>query len=170
MHRILMAMHRILMAMRRISWHRHRISWGRRRTRVARLVLAAAALVAAGPGGCASCAPYQRVGVESVPEGAAVFADGEQVGTTPMDLTLSTEVEHAVFVKKDGYRPELVVMQRNVPEDPPPFLTPADVRVRLTRMAPRPAVPGTDPRDPNSPEADPVDDPLGRDLEVDVDD
>lgn len=139
-----------------------------RGTRITRLALAAAALVAAGPGGCAICAPYQRVGVESVPPGAAVFADGEQVGTTPLDLTLSTETEHAVFVKKQGYRPELVVMQRNVPDDPPPFLTPADVRVQLMRMAPRAA--DREPQDPNDPEAVPVDDPLGRDLEVDVDD
>jgi serine/threonine-protein kinase len=138
--------------------------------RVTRLALAAAALVAAGPGGCATCAPYQRVGVESVPPGAQVFADGEPVGTTPMELTLSTGVEHAVFVKKQGYRPELVVMQRNVPEDPPPFLTPADVRVWLTRMSPRPGAAAADPTDPNAPVPDPADDPLGRDLEVDIDD
>jgi hypothetical protein len=84
---------------------------------------------------------------------------------TPLELRLSTGIEHAVFVKKPGYRPELVVMQRTVPEDPPPFLTPADVRVQLTRMAPR--APGeAAPADPNAP----VEDPLGRDLEVDVDD
>ncbi len=140
------------------------------RTRLFWVAVSAGALIAAGPGGCASCGPYQRVGVESVPTGAEVFADGESVGTTPLEIRISTETEHAVFVKKKGYKPELVVMQRNVPpDDPPPFLTPADVRVRLTRLAPRLGSQDEggpqDEDDPNSPL-----DPLGRDLEVDVED
>ena len=134
------------------------------------LVAFAAGLLAASPAGCTSCAPYQRVGVESRPSGAQVFADGEEVGVTPLEVRLSTGTEHSVFVKKPGYRPELVVMQRNLPEDPPPYLTPADVRVQLTRMAPRaPGTPGEGPAaDPNDPDA--VNDPLGRDLEVDIED
>ncbi len=135
------------------------------------VVGAAAGLLAVSPAGCTSCAPYQRVGVSSKPSGAQVFADGEPIGVTPLEVRLSTETEHAVFVKKPGYRPELVVMQRNAPGDPPPYLTPADVRVQLTRMAPRaPDASGAPaegaPADPNAP----IEDPLGRDLKVDVDD
>ncbi len=142
-----------------------RTVWNMPKGRVILVAGAAAGLLAMSPTGCTSCAPYQRVGVSSKPSGAQVFADGEPVGVTPLEVRLSTEIEHAVFVKKPGYRPELVVMKRNAPEDPPPYLTPADVRVQLTRMAPR-ASGEAAPADPNAP----VEDPLGRDLEVDVDD
>jgi hypothetical protein len=132
------------------------------------LVIAAAGGLAVSPAGCETCAPYQRVGVESRPSGAHVFADGEDVGVTPLEVRLATDAEHSIFVKKPGYKPELVVMQRNTPEEPPPYLTPADVRVRLMRLAPR--VPGESPAaDPNAPDAE-FEDPLGRDVEVDVED
>lgn len=128
-----------------------------------------AALTAGLLAGFAGCAgPYQRVGIDSRPSGAQVFADGDEIGVTPLEIRLSTRAEHSVFVKKPGYKPELVVMQRNVPQDdPPPFLTPADVRVRLTRLAPR--APGEEPADPNDPN-DPLNDPMGRGLEVDIED
>jgi len=79
----------------------------------------------------ATCAPYQRVGVDSWPEGAEVFVDGELAGTTPLELRVGTEVEHSVFVKKEGFRSELVVLGRNQPQDGIDYVTPADIRVRL---------------------------------------
>ncbi len=94
----------------------------------------------------ATCAPYQRVGVESSPEGAEVYLDGERVGATPMTLRVSTAVDHSVYVKKEGYRSELLVLNRNQPSDQIDFLTPADLDVRLVLTL----------------------DPLGRDLEVET--
>ena len=80
---------------------------------------------------CATCAPYQNVGIESAPEGAEVFLDGEWVGTTPLRLAISTASDHSVYLKKQGYRPELVVLSVNRPSDHIDFLTPADIRVHL---------------------------------------
>lgn len=79
----------------------------------------------------AACAAYQRVGVESAPDAAEVYLDGELVGTTPLELRVETGTEHSVFLKAEGYQPRMVVLDRNRPADGIDFLTPADVRVRL---------------------------------------
>lgn len=94
----------------------------------------------------ATCAPYQRVGVESAPEGAEVYVDGEFVGVTPLRLRVGTGADHSVMLKKGGYRSELLVLNANRPADDIDFVTPADLRVRLM----------------------PLVDPLGRDLEVEL--
>ena len=85
-----------------------------------------------GAGSCASCAKYQNVGIQSTPEGAEIFLDGEKVGETPRQLAVARDGEHAVYLKKPGYRPELVVLELHQPSAGPTFLTPADVRVSLT--------------------------------------
>lgn len=72
--------------------------------------------------------------MESVPPGAEVYLDGELVGSTPMMTRVWRHEDHSVFLKKLGYRPELVVLRRNDPPDGLFFLTPADVRVRLSRL------------------------------------
>lgn len=97
--------------------------------------------------GGATCAPYQRVGVETTPPGADVYVDGELVGQTPLELRVGTEIDHSVMIKKEGYRSELLVLNRNQPADQLDFLTPADFDVRLV----------------------PTTGALGRDLEVEVD-
>lgn len=94
---------------------------------------------------CATCAAYQNVGVETTPEGAEVYLDGERVGETPMRIAVSTLTDHSVFLKKEGYTSELVILSSNDSGEIH-FLTPADVRVRLT----------------------PLVDPRARDLEVEV--
>jgi len=83
---------------------------------------------------CAGCGPYQNVGMESVPKGAEVYLDGDLIGLTPLKTPVWRHVDHSVFLKKPGYRPELVVLRRNDPPDGLFFLTPADVRVRLSRL------------------------------------
>ena len=94
----------------------------------------------------ATCAPYQRVGVESAPVGAEVYLDGELMGVTPLQLRVGTGGDHSVMVKKEGYRSELLVLNSNQPSDNIDFVTPADLRVRLM----------------------PRSDPLGRGLEVEL--
>ena len=56
--------------------------------------------------------------VESRPEGASVFVDGELVGKTPLSLDAVAAGEHAVRLERDGYRqwsssPQVVAGQWN---------------------------------------------------------
>ena len=106
------------------------------------VTLALAAVLTLG----ATCAPYQRVGVESVPEGSEVYLDGELMGVTPLRMRVGTGEDHSVMVKKQGYRSELLVLSSNRPADRIDYVTPADLRVRLM----------------------PLVDPLGRGLEVEL--
>ncbi len=80
----------------------------------------------------ATCAPYQNVGISSTPSQAEVFVDGELVGLTPQRLAIGTFSDHKVYVKKEGYRPELVVLMLHRPTDRINFLTPPDVHITLT--------------------------------------
>ena len=79
----------------------------------------------------ATCAPYQRMHIESQPPGAEVYLDKQRVGTTPLELRIPTGAAHGVFVKKEGFRPQLVVLENHEATDGVDFLTPADVLVRL---------------------------------------
>ena len=92
------------------------------------------ALTLLGPASCATCAKYQNVGIESVPTGAEIFLDGEKIGETPHKQAVPRDKEHAVYVKKEGYRPELVVLELQTPADGITFFTPADVKVSLTPL------------------------------------
>jgi hypothetical protein len=92
----------------------------------ARLLVAAAALSAA------ACAHYQNVGVESDPPGADVYLDGELVGKTPTQLEVGRDGAHSIYLKREGYRPELVLLERHEANDGIDFLTPADVTKRLS--------------------------------------
>ena len=79
----------------------------------------------------AGCVSSQRVGVASAPAGAEIYLDGIRVGETPAQVRLSRDRPHKIFLKLEGYRPELIVLERHTPDDRIDFLTPADVRVRL---------------------------------------
>ena len=92
------------------------------------------------------CVPYQNVGIESNPEGAEVYMDGTLMGVTPLRLRIPTRADHSIYLKKEGFRPQLVVLNSNQPQDAIDFLTPADIRVRM--------IPGVD--------------SMGRDLEVET--
>ena len=79
-----------------------------------------------------ACAAYQNVAIESDPPGAEIFLDGKPVGTTPQNLRVSREAPHTIYLKKEGYRPELVVLEKHDAVDGIDFLTPADVVKRLS--------------------------------------
>ena len=83
-----------------------------------------------------ACAAYQNVAIESDPPGAEIFLDGKSVGATPQKLRVSREQAHTVYLKKEGYRPELVVREKHEANDGIDFLTPADV---VKRLAPGPS-------------------------------
>lgn len=79
---------------------------------------------------CATCAPVQRVPIDSAPRDSSVFVDGDPVGTAPVEVELRADRDHSVFIKRDGYRPELIILRSQV-RDSRPRLEPGDVRVRL---------------------------------------
>ncbi len=83
----------------------------------------------------ATCVPYQVVGIHSTPREAEIFVDGELVGHTPRRLPITTLGDHKVYLKKEGYRPELVVLLLHRPLDRINFLTPPDIYVTLTPLS-----------------------------------
>jgi hypothetical protein len=78
------------------------------------------------------CAAYQNVGIESDPPGAEIYLDGKLAGQTPLQLRVPRDAAHTVYLKKEGYRPELVVLEKHDANDGIDFLTPADVTRRLS--------------------------------------
>ena len=78
------------------------------------------------------CTAYQNVAIESDPPGAEIFLDGKPVGLTPLDLRVSRNLDHTVYLKKEGHRPELVVLEKHEANDGIDYLTPADVVKRLS--------------------------------------
>jgi hypothetical protein len=83
-----------------------------------------------------ACASYQNIAIESEPAGAEIFLDGKSVGATPQSLRISREQAHTVYLKKEGFRPELVVLEKHDANDGIDFLTPPDV---VKRLAPGPS-------------------------------
>ena len=97
--------------------------------------MALAALLVAG---CALIFPFQRVPIEVNPADAEVFVDGKAVGARDRSPNLRADKDHSVFLKRDGYRSELVILRPDR-SDGRPRLEPMAVRVDL-----RPLVPGRD--------------------------
>ncbi len=103
-----------------------------------RLGGAGAVLAALLVAGCALIFPFQRVAIEVVPADAEVFVDGKLAGARDRSPNLRADRDHSVFLKRDGYRSELVIL-RSDRTDGRPRLDPGTVRVGL-----RPLVPGHD--------------------------
>ena len=88
------------------------------------LILAAALAVSA-------CGHYQNIGVESDPPGAQIYLDGQPVAKTPTTLAVGRDRAHTIYLKREGYKPELVVIDRHSATDGIDYLTQADVTNRL---------------------------------------
>ena len=78
-----------------------------------------------------ACGHYQTIGVESDPPGAQVYLDGQPVAKTPTTLAVGRDRAHTIYLKREGYKPELVVLDRHTANDGIDYLTPADVTKRL---------------------------------------
>lgn len=104
------------------------------RNSIRRGLLLVAALTASS---CLSCPPaFQRVNVRTEPAGADIFLDGDLVKKkTPAGLEMSTLQDHKVYLKKEGYRPELVVVERKRTKDGVVYLSPPDISVALQSLA-----------------------------------
>jgi len=71
---------------------------------------ALAAVVTAGAllfqlGACAFSTKPQKIPVTSNPVGAKINVDGQDMGTTPLTLSLKREEDHKIRVEKPGYNP-----------------------------------------------------------------
>jgi hypothetical protein len=58
--------------------------------------------------GCATVAGGsrdQKVAINSKPDGAQVFVDGQPAGVTPTQLVLNRNINHEVVIDKPGYVP-----------------------------------------------------------------
>ncbi len=82
----------------------------------------------------AGCALYQNVAIETQPAGAEIYVDGKSLGLTPLSLPIDRVVDHSVLLKKDGFRPEMVVLTLYPMSDGIDYLAPADVRVQLNPL------------------------------------
>jgi PEGA domain len=78
-----------------------------------------------------ACGHYQMIGVESDPSGAQIYLDGTPVAKTPATLQVGRDRAHTIYLKREGYKPELVVIDRHTATDGIDYLTPADVTKRL---------------------------------------
>ena len=96
----------------------------RRRNGAARAVLLLAVC------GFVACAPKQRVPLDLGPGAVELYVDGRRVEVVPPEVELRADRPHKLFVKRPGYRPELIVLEaREVAGEP--ALAPDEVWVRL---------------------------------------
>jgi hypothetical protein len=80
--------------------------------------------------------PTQRVPLHLEPSGARVFVDGTEVPGAADALELRSDRPHVVLVRRDGYRPEQVVLEtRRV--DGVSRLEPDEIRLELEPIVPK---------------------------------
>lgn len=73
--------------------------------------------------------------MEATPGDSAIYVDGKPIGVSPKSLNLRADKDHSVFVKRHGYRPELVIL-RSLRDTGRPRLEPAAVKVTLMPVTP----------------------------------
>ena len=76
------------------------------------------------------CAPMQVVPLDLGPPPVELYVDGERAETVPAEVELRADRPHKLFVKREGYVPELVVLETSE-RDGRDALSPDVVRVRL---------------------------------------
>ena len=81
------------------------------------------------------CSPKQNVPLRLGGGDHEVFVDGERLEGVPDDLRLRADRDHTVFIKRPGYRPELIVL-RSEGDAGSPELVPSTIELELAkRMA-----------------------------------
>lgn len=77
------------------------------------------------------CATQQAVPIECVSETVEIYVDGRLIEGNPGLLTLSANDPHTVFIKAEGYEPQLVALVPEPGPDGEMRLTPDNVCVEL---------------------------------------
>jgi hypothetical protein len=80
------------------------------------------------------CAPLQVVELSVDPPPTSVYVDGEAIDPVPGALELRADRDHKLYFKRDGYRPELVVLRSQAGEAGP-RLEPGRVEARLRPLS-----------------------------------
>jgi len=62
-----------------------------------------------------------------------IYLDGERLEEIPTELKLRASRDHTVFVKREGYRSQLVILTTKEIEGRP-TLTPAEIALELRRI------------------------------------
>ena len=78
------------------------------------------------------CVTRQRVPLDVGPGPVLLFVDGELATEIPEELELRADRDHKIFVKRDGYTPELVVLESRE-LDGRDRLEPPRIEIRLKR-------------------------------------
>jgi hypothetical protein len=82
------------------------------------------------------CTPKQSVPLLLGSGEHEIFVDGERVDGRPRDLRLRADRDHTVFIKRSGYKPELVVL-RSEGESGKESLVPGAIELDLERRIER---------------------------------
>lgn len=64
----------------------------------------------------------QKVTVESIPSGSDVYMDGDLIGTTPMVLSLRSDISHEIHFKKEGFKSSIEYLDPIFKDDKTPYL------------------------------------------------
>lgn len=78
----------------------------------------------------AGCAGRQAIPLDLSPREAEVFVDGKKIDADSKEVKLRVDRDHKIFVKKKGFRSELVVI-RSVEVEGEQMLSPSEVEVQL---------------------------------------
>lgn len=81
------------------------------------------------------CAPVQVVPLSVEPTPGSLHVDGRAVSPVPDHVELRADRDHKLYFKRDGYRPELVIL-RSQDGEAGPRLEPARVQARLQPLSP----------------------------------
>ena len=83
----------------------------------------------------AGCAPTQMIGLSVSPEPAVLFVDGKRLDELPESVELTANKDHTLFLQREGYRSQLIIVRTAEREDGEDFLSPERVEVSLKREA-----------------------------------
>jgi hypothetical protein len=85
------------------------------------------------------CRPRQSVPLLLGSGEHEIFVDGERLEGRPKDLSLRSDRDHTVFIKRSGYKPELIVL-RSQGESGKEALVPGRIELELERRIERGAL------------------------------
>ena len=83
----------------------------------------------------AGCAPTQMIGLSVSPEPVVLFVDGKRLDELPESVELTANKDHTLFLQREGYRSQLIIVRTAEREDGEDFLSPERVDVSLKREA-----------------------------------
>jgi hypothetical protein len=81
-------------------------------------------------------APMQRVPLHLEPADSRVYVDGSELAAGARHVELRSDEPHVVLAKRDGYRPQQIVLEPSGRGDAR-RLQPAEIRLELEPLVPK---------------------------------